>query len=61
MTINIDEIESTYYIVSMILDSPSIVLMKLGKKQKEYNQVFNKLLHNYQKQVKFNLIYIIDI
>lgn len=51
MTINIDEIESTYYIVSMIIDLPNIILYITGKKYKAFNQVFKKLLDNYQKQV----------
>lgn len=51
MTISIDEIESTYYIVSMVLDLPNIILFKLGKSHKLLNQVFKKVLDNYEKQV----------
>jgi translation initiation factor 3 subunit C len=51
MTINIDEVESTYYIVSMIIDLPNIILSKLGKTHKTFNPLFKKLLDNYTKQV----------
>lgn len=51
MTINIDEIESTYYLISMIIDLPNILLFKLGKNHKEFNQVFKKLVDNYEKQI----------
>jgi hypothetical protein len=51
MTINIDEIESTYYLVSMIIDLPNILLFKLGKNYKPFNLIFKKLLENYEKQI----------
>jgi translation initiation factor 3 subunit C len=51
MTINLDEIESTYYLVSMILDLPNIILFKLGRNYKTFNPMFKKLLDNYEKQV----------
>jgi len=51
MTINIDEIECTYYLSSMILDLPNILLSKLGKRHKSFNCVFKKLLDMYEKQI----------
>ena len=54
MTINIDEVECTYYIVSIIIDLPNILLFKMGKKYKTFNLIFKKLLDNYTKQVKLN-------
>jgi translation initiation factor 3 subunit C len=51
MTINIDEIESTYYLISMVVDLPNILLFKLGKNHNEFNHVFKKLLDNYEKQI----------
>jgi translation initiation factor 3 subunit C len=51
MTINIDEVECTYYLASMILDLPNILLAKLGKRHKPFNNLFKKLLDNYEKQI----------
>jgi translation initiation factor 3 subunit C len=56
MTINIEEVESTYYIVSMVIDLPNIILSKLGKTHKMFNPLFKKLLDNYTKQVSLSLI-----
>jgi translation initiation factor 3 subunit C len=62
MTINIEEVESTYYIVSMIIDLPNIILSRLGKKHKHFNPLFKKLLDNYTKQViKNNIRYSTDL
>lgn len=51
MTINIDEVECSYYIASMISDLPNIVLFKLGRKHKPFNPLFKKLLDMYEKQI----------
>ena len=51
MTINPEEVECTYYLSSMLLDLPNIVLMKLGKKHSPFHPVFKKMLDNYEKQV----------
>jgi translation initiation factor 3 subunit C len=51
LTINIDEVESMYYISSMLLDMPNILLMKLGKPYSPFNPVFKKMLDNFEKQV----------
>lgn len=61
MTINIDEIECTFYISSMLIDLPNILLYKLGKNCGSINLVFKKLMDNFEKQVKiqfFNLNFI---
>jgi translation initiation factor 3 subunit C len=51
MTINIDEIESSYYISSMFLNLPDILLSKLGLQSKPFNLAFKKNLDNFNKQV----------
>jgi len=51
MTINIDEIECTFYLASMIIDLPNILLFKLGKNYGTVNLVFKKLMDNFEKQV----------
>jgi translation initiation factor 3 subunit C len=51
MTINIDEVESAYYIASIFLYLPDILLFKLGLSHKPFNIVFKKSLDNYTKQV----------
>jgi len=51
MSINIDEIECTYYLISMIIDLPNLMLFKFGKNYKEFNLVFKKLLDNFEKQI----------
>lgn len=51
MTLNIDEVESTYYLTSMVLDLPNIILYKLGKPHKSFNNVFKKMLDNFEKQI----------
>jgi len=56
MTINIDEIECTYLISSMILELPNIILIKMGKSKKNVLSILKKLLDSYDKQV-FSLIF----
>lgn len=53
MTINIEELECTFYLVSMIIDLPNILLYKLGKTCGNINFVFKKLMDNFEKQVSF--------
>ena len=56
MTINIDEIECTFYLASMIIDLPNILLFKLGKNYGTVNLVFKKLMDNFEKQVNTNIL-----
>ena len=51
MTINIDEVECTFYLASMINDLPNILLHKLGKTYGNVNFVFKKSMDNFEKQV----------
>jgi len=51
MTINIDEIECSYLIASMILELPNIILLKLGKIKKAISSNFKKYLDSYEKQI----------
>ena len=51
MTINIDEVECTFYLGSMLIDLPNILLYKLGKNSGSVNFVFKKLMDNFEKQV----------
>lgn len=51
MTINIDEVECTFYLASLLIDLPKILLYKLGKNVGRINYVFKKLLDNFEKQV----------
>jgi len=56
MTINIEEVECTFYLASMIIDLPNILLYKLGKNYGSINLIFKKLMDNFEKQVIINLI-----
>jgi translation initiation factor 3 subunit C len=58
MTINIDEIECTFYISSMLIDLPNILLHKLGKNCGSINLVFKKLMDNFEKQVILSFIFL---
>jgi translation initiation factor 3 subunit C len=51
MTINIEEVECTFYLASMIIDLPNILLYKLGKTYGNVNFVFKKSMDNFEKQV----------
>lgn len=51
MTITIEEVECTFYLTSMIIDLPNILLYKLGKTSGSINFVFKKLMDNFEKQV----------
>lgn len=51
MTINIDEIECSYLIASMILELPNIILIKMGKSKRSVSSIFKKMLDSYDKQV----------
>lgn len=51
MTINIEEVECTFYLASMLIDLPNILLYKLGKTYGNVNFVFKKLMDNFEKQV----------
>lgn len=53
MMIPIEEVECTFYLVSMIIDLPNILLYKLGKTCGNINFVFKKLMDNFEKQVIF--------
>lgn len=59
MTINIDEVECTFYLASMIIDLPNILLYKLGKNAGSINLVFKKLMDNFEKQVNFYILIIL--
>lgn len=62
MTINIEEVECTFYLASMIIDLPNILLNKLGKTYGNVNIVFKKLIDNFEKQVIiFSILIIIKI
>lgn len=54
MTINIDEIECTYLIASMILELPNIILIKMGKSKRNVFSIFKKMLDSYDKQVNLS-------
>lgn len=54
MTINIDEVECTFYLASLLLDLPKILIYKIGKNTENVNFVFKKLMDNFEKQVKYN-------
>jgi translation initiation factor 3 subunit C len=52
MIINIDEVECTFYLASLLLDLPKVLLYKLGKSSgNTVNLVFKKLMDNFEKQV----------
>jgi translation initiation factor 3 subunit C len=53
MNIQLDEIESVFYLSSMIVDLPSIIFTKLGcsRKNRKFGQFFNRIYSNFDKQV----------
>jgi len=54
MTLDIDEIECTYYIVAMQIELSNILQARLGKKPSSISSIhetFQKLLCSYEKQV----------
>lgn len=53
MTINIDEVECTFYLASLLIDLPKILLYKIGKNTESVNLVFKKLMDNFEKQVNY--------
>ena len=53
MQINIDEIECAFFISSMLIDAPYILLNKLGTARhiKRYGNFFSRILSNFDKQI----------
>lgn len=53
MQFNIDEIESVFYISSMVVDTPYILLNKLGSARhiKRYGNFYSRVLVNFDKQI----------
>lgn len=51
MRINIDEIETVFYLSLMLLDLPNIILFKQGMKHKEYSAFFSRILSHFRKQI----------
>ena len=51
MNINIDEVECIFYLCSMLVDLPHILLNKLGLKNKKIGLFFYKNFNNYEKQI----------